>query len=165
MRRIKWNAEKSPGVTLPELSAFAILLMGCFSIPCIAQQRGQKTFSSPDQASAALFAAMQSNDEKAHARCSRIRTQRQIVSSGDETEDACSRANFVEKYREMHRLVNEPDGTTTLYTGAVGTGQRPYRWCTKATRGISTPRRPRRKFCTGELAGTNCRPSACAKSS
>jgi Protein of unknown function (DUF2950) len=43
---------------------------------------------------------------------------RQIVSSGDETEDANSRANFVEKYQEMHRLVKEPDGTTTLYIGA-----------------------------------------------
>jgi hypothetical protein len=43
---------------------------------------------------------------------------KQIVSSGDETEDATSRANFVEKYQEMHRLVKEPDGTTTLYIGA-----------------------------------------------
>ena len=37
---------------------------------------------------------------------------------GDETEDAQSRANFVQKYQEMHRLVKEPDGTTTLYIGA-----------------------------------------------
>jgi hypothetical protein len=37
-----------------------------------------------------------------------------IVSSGDEVEDASSRANFVEKYQEMHRLVKEPDGTTTF---------------------------------------------------
>jgi hypothetical protein len=43
---------------------------------------------------------------------------KQIVSSGDETEDAQSRANFVEKYQEMHRLVKEPDGTTVLYIGA-----------------------------------------------
>jgi hypothetical protein len=43
---------------------------------------------------------------------------KEIISSGDEAEDAHSRANFVLKYREMHRLVNEPDGTTTLYIGA-----------------------------------------------
>ena len=43
---------------------------------------------------------------------------KQIVSSGDETEDADSRANFVQRYQEMHRLVKEPDGTTTLYIGA-----------------------------------------------
>ena len=41
-----------------------------------------------------------------------------IVSSGDETEDADGRANFVQKYQEMHRMVKEPDGTTTLYIGA-----------------------------------------------
>jgi hypothetical protein len=27
-------------------------------------------------------------------------------------------ANFAKKYQEMHRLVNEPDGSTTLYIGA-----------------------------------------------
>ena len=43
---------------------------------------------------------------------------KEIVSSGDETEDAESRANFVQKYQQMHRLVKEPDGTTTLYIGA-----------------------------------------------
>jgi hypothetical protein len=43
---------------------------------------------------------------------------KQIVSSGDATEDAENRANFVQRYQEMHRLVKEPDGTTTLYTGA-----------------------------------------------
>jgi len=43
---------------------------------------------------------------------------KQIVSSGDKTEDAHSRANFVQRYQEMHRLVKEPDGTTILYIGA-----------------------------------------------
>ena len=36
--------------------------------------------------------------------------EKEIVSSGDDAEDAQSRANFVEKYAEMHRLVKEPDG-------------------------------------------------------
>ena len=117
MRRMKRNAEKSHRTTLPELAAFAILLMGCFSLRCIAQQPGQKTFPSPGAASDALVTAMQSNDEKALLDVLGP-DAKQIVASGDETEDARSRANFVEKYREMHRLVNEPDGTTTLYTGA-----------------------------------------------
>ncbi len=43
---------------------------------------------------------------------------KQIVSSGDDTQDAEGRATFVQKYQEMHRLVKEPDGTTTLYIGA-----------------------------------------------
>jgi hypothetical protein len=40
------------------------------------------------------------------------------VSSGDEAEDAEARTTFVQKYEEMHRLVKEPDGTTSLYIGA-----------------------------------------------
>ena len=43
---------------------------------------------------------------------------KQIVSSGDDTEDADDRANFVRRYQEMHRLVKEPDGNITLYIGA-----------------------------------------------
>jgi hypothetical protein len=43
---------------------------------------------------------------------------KQVVSSGDEAEDAESRANFAEKYQEMHRLVKEADGMTVLYIGA-----------------------------------------------
>ena len=43
---------------------------------------------------------------------------KQIVSSGDDAEDAQNRANFAQKYQEMHRIVKEPDGTTTLYIGA-----------------------------------------------
>jgi hypothetical protein len=43
---------------------------------------------------------------------------KQIVSSGDEVEDTESRAKFAQKYQELHRLVKEPDGTTTLYIGA-----------------------------------------------
>jgi hypothetical protein len=45
-------------------------------------------------------------------------TAKGIISSGDEAEDVSSRRQFVEKYREMHRLVREPDGTTTLFIGA-----------------------------------------------
>jgi hypothetical protein len=43
---------------------------------------------------------------------------KQIVSSGDPAEDKENRGNFCQKFRTMHRLVREPDGTTTLYIGA-----------------------------------------------
>jgi len=62
-------------------------------------------------------AATQSNNEKAMLDILGP-DEKQIVSSGDDTEDAQSRANFVEKYGEMHRLVKEPDGTMVLYIGA-----------------------------------------------
>jgi DUF2950 family protein len=117
MWRIDLNIDKLHWANLPRLAAFAILLVGFSCLPSMAQQPGQKTFSSAEEASSALLAAVQSDDEKAMLDLLGP-DAKQIISSGDEAEDAHSRANFVQKYREMHRLVNEPDGTTTLYIGA-----------------------------------------------
>ena len=117
MRRTKLNFDKFHWANLPKLAAVAILLTGCFPTRSMAQQPGQKTFSSAEEASNALVTAAQSNDEKAMLDILGP-DGKQIVSSGDETEDAQSRANFVQRYQEMHRLVKEPDGTTTLYIGA-----------------------------------------------
>ncbi|MGD0492783.1 MAG: DUF2950 domain-containing protein [Steroidobacteraceae bacterium] len=89
--------------------------MGCF--PLMAQQPGQKTFASPEEASNALVTAAQDNDEKALLDLLGP-DGKQIVSSGDAAEDTHNRAEFVLRYRQMHRLVVEPDGTTTLYIGA-----------------------------------------------
>src|SRR5271165_6688765 len=117
MRRTKLKVNKFPWTNLPKLAAVAILLTGCVPVRSLAQQAGQKTFSSPEDASKALVTAVQSNDEKDMLDILGADGE-QIVSSGDETEDAHTRADFVEKYQEMHRLVREPDGTTTLYIGA-----------------------------------------------
>src|SRR5450759_1049889 len=117
MRRTKVNFVKFHWANLPKLAAVAILLTGCFPTRSMAQQQGQKTFSSPEGASNALVTAAQSNDEKAMLDILGPSGEK-IVSSGDETEDADGRANFVQKYQEMHRLVKEPNGTTTLYIGA-----------------------------------------------
>ncbi len=102
---------------LPKLAAVVILLLACWPAVSRAQQQGQKTFSSPEEASNALVTAIESNDEKAMLEVFGA-DGKQVVSSGDEVEDQANRNNFVKKYHEMHRLVNEPDGTTTLYIGA-----------------------------------------------
>jgi hypothetical protein len=117
MPRIKLTFDKLYCPTFPKLAALAILLTGCFLTSSLAQQPGRKTFSSPEDASSALVAATQSNDEKAMLDILGP-DGKEIVSSGDDVEDAQSRATFVEKYAEMHRLVKEPDGTTVLYIGA-----------------------------------------------
>ena len=93
----------------------ALLLMGCLAMPPMAL--AQKVFSSPAQASDALFTAAKNND--AQAMLDILGPDgRKLVSSGDATEDADDRANFVRRYQEMHRLMKEPDGMTTLYIGA-----------------------------------------------
>lgn len=117
MQRTNLSFGKFHWANLPELAAVAILLTACFPTRSMAQQQGQKTFSSPEEASNALVTAAQNNDEKTMLDILGP-DGKQIVSSGDETEDAHHRANFVQKYQEMHRLVKEPDGTTTLYIGA-----------------------------------------------
>ena len=117
MRRTKLNFDQFHRANLAKLAAVAILLTGCFSTRSMAQQPGQKTFSSAEDASNALVTAAQNNDEKAMLDILGP-DGKQIVSSGDEAEDAESRANFVKRYQEMHRLVKEPDGTTVLYIGA-----------------------------------------------
>ncbi len=117
MRRTKLNIDKFHRANLLELAVVALLLTVCFPTRSMAQQPGQKTFSSAEGASNALVTAAQSNDEKMMLDILGP-DGKQIVSSGDETEDAQSRANFVQRYQEMHRLVKEPDGTTILYIGA-----------------------------------------------
>ena len=117
MRRDKLIIEKFDWANLPKLAAVAILLTGCFAARSVAQEPGQKTFSSAEDASNALVTAAESNDEKALLDILGP-DAKQIVSSGDDTEDSQNRASFVQRYQEMHRLVKEPDGTTTLYTGA-----------------------------------------------
>jgi hypothetical protein len=102
---------------LPKLAAAAMVAMMCLPSGLMAQQPGQKTFSSAEQASKAIVTAAESNDEKTMLEILGPDGKR-IVSSGDDAEDAESRANFAKRYREMHRLVKEPDGTTILYIGA-----------------------------------------------
>jgi hypothetical protein len=74
-----------------------------------------KTFSSAHEASQALFQAVQNHDEEA---IEAILGTKDVTSSGDEEEDKLEREQFSQKYQEMHRLVQEPDGSTVLYIGA-----------------------------------------------
>ena len=117
MRRTKLNLDKFHWADLPKYAVVAVLLTAFFTTHSMARQRDQKTFSSAEDACTALVTAAQNNDEKAMLEIFG-RYGKRIVSSGDEREDAKSRANFVQRYQEMHRLVKEPDGSTVLYIGA-----------------------------------------------
>ena len=101
---------------IPRIATAAILLAASLPDGSIAQQQGQKTFSSPQDASTALVAAVERGDEKSMLEILGS-DGKEIISSGDPTEDAQNRADFIRRYHEMHRLVREPDGFT-LYVGA-----------------------------------------------
>jgi Protein of unknown function (DUF2950) len=87
------------------------------SVLAAAQQSGQETFASAGKASHALVAALKAEDQSTLLKILGPDAQ-EIVSSGDPVEDKDNRAEFVKKYEQMHRLVMEPNGETTLYIGA-----------------------------------------------
>lgn len=100
-------------------AAFVLLALSLASslAPTFAQQPGQQTFGSVEDAGRALFTAMQSPDD--HALLAILGPAgNDIVSSGDPIEDLNARTGFTAKYQEMHRFVREPNGTVTLVVGA-----------------------------------------------
>jgi hypothetical protein len=97
------------------LTFSALLIVGCSQLS-FAQKSGPATFSSPGEATEALFQAVQNGDEEALQRI--LGAGKEVTSSGDEIEDKLEHERFSQKYQEMHRLVREPDGSTVLYIGA-----------------------------------------------
>jgi Protein of unknown function (DUF2950) len=117
MERVKSSFHETSWNTLTRFAAVALLLGGTLALRCNAQQQGQKTFSSPEEACRALYAATKANDEKALLELFGP-DGKEVVNSGDPAEDAQHRQHFVQRYQEMSRLVKEPDGTVTIYIGA-----------------------------------------------
>jgi hypothetical protein len=94
-----------------------LLLVAGFAGSSFAQESPQpRTFSSPAEASDALFQAAQKQDELALEAI--LGAGKEVTSSRDDVDDKLEREQFSQKYQEMHRLVREPDGSTVLYIGA-----------------------------------------------
>jgi hypothetical protein len=103
---------------VPRFAALLVaFVLGSSFMPALAQQSGQRTFASPQEASSALFAALQTQDEQSPLNILGP-AGKDVLSSGDSGEDSDSRVGFVVKYQEMHRFVAEPNGTVTLVIGA-----------------------------------------------
>lgn len=117
MRRTKLNLQKFHGANFLKPAAAAFILLACFPVGAKAQQPGQETFASAAEASEALATAAKSGDDTALLAILGP-DGKLIISSGDPSEDRENRANFAKRYDQMHRLMKEPDGTTTLYIGA-----------------------------------------------
>jgi hypothetical protein len=97
--------------------AFVAACLICFPRPAMAQQPGQKTFPSAEEATKSFYVASKTDDEKALLDIVGP-AGRDVILSGDPDEDLQSRVGFVVKYEEMHRIAKEQDGTMTLYVGA-----------------------------------------------
>jgi hypothetical protein len=99
------------------VSILFALSLGYWPAPMFAQEPGQRTFASAEDASRALFDAMQAQDEQAPLSILGP-AGKYVISSGDPVEDSDARASFVVKYQEMHRFVTESNRTVTLVVGA-----------------------------------------------
>jgi len=82
----------------------------------LAQTAAQRAFPSAADATQSLYQAVQSNDGPAIENI--LGGPSELASTHDEAQDKMERALFVEKYKEMHRLAREADGSVTLYIGA-----------------------------------------------
>jgi hypothetical protein len=98
------------------LFLFGLPLLVGFAKSSFAQDAQPKTFSSPWEATNALFAAAKKEDEPALEAI--LGAGKDVTSSSDEEVDKLEREQFSRKYQEMHRLVREPSGSTVLYIGA-----------------------------------------------
>src|SRR5438270_13442366 len=97
------------------LLMLTLLVVG-YADPSFAEESQAKTFSSPAQAVNALVQAAHAGDEQALETILGAGTE--VTSSSDKEEDKLEREQFCQKYKEMHRLVQESDGSTVLYIGA-----------------------------------------------
>jgi hypothetical protein len=93
------------------------LSLGCSSAPMFAQEPGQRTFASAEDAGSALLAAMKAQDEQAPLSVLGP-AGKDVLASGDREEDLDARVSFVVKFQEMHRFIMEANGNETLLVGA-----------------------------------------------
>ena len=112
----RWESRHSDALACA--AVLALIASGMFSAAARSQEPGQKTFVSPAAAAAALAEATRSGDHQAMLNVLGAGAER-LVSSGDAREDRNAQREFVQRYEQMHRTVNEPNGTTTLYVGAA----------------------------------------------
>lgn len=83
---------------------------------CVAQAN-EKTFASPGDAVLALYNGVKANDTQSLDAIFGSNASK-ILSTGDAVADKNTAANFLRRYEQMHRVVQEPDGKVTLYVGA-----------------------------------------------
>ncbi len=82
-----------------------------------AQDAGQKTFATAQDAAKALYEAVKSGDKDTMLRVLGA-SATNVVSSGDEVQDKKNGAFFTDKYEQMNRWGKESDGSMVLYCGA-----------------------------------------------
>jgi hypothetical protein len=94
-----------------------IVLLTLLSLAALAQEDGQKTFSSPSEAAQALYDAAKAN-ETATLEAVLGASSQSILSSGDPVQDNNARETFITRFEQMNRIAKATDGSLVLYIGA-----------------------------------------------
>ncbi len=98
------------------------VLLALTAAPALAASGAPKTFASPDEAGAALYAAVKADDLKAMLA---VLGQKALplLKSGDTVADQQAREHFLAEYDEAHGIVAGNDGQSVLQ---VGTDEWPF---------------------------------------
>jgi Protein of unknown function (DUF2950) len=103
------------------LSVTVLLIAAAFGVSGCANPApsapAASTFDSPDQAAAALFEAVQKDDQPALVALFGPESQ-ELIWSGDAAADREGRDRFIERYTKMHRIGLDSENRTALVIGA-----------------------------------------------
>jgi len=103
---------------LPLWGLWVSLVLGLASAPAaLAQEPGQKTFSSAAEATDAFAGAVQNHDEAVMLAILGP-SGRELISSGDPVADKDGQDAFAAKYHASHQFAAAGDGRTFLYIGS-----------------------------------------------
>jgi Protein of unknown function (DUF2950) len=96
----------------------AMALLATFvATAALAQEAGEKTFTTPPDASAALYQAAKAGDKSALENVLGA-SAKGIISSGDAVADQKNLDDFIRRYEQMNRWGKEVNGDQTLFLGA-----------------------------------------------
>ncbi len=107
---MRWQSKLFSAVVL--MAALALLAGVAY-----AQEPGEKTFATPQEAGKALYDAAKAADKDAIVAVLGA-SSASVVSSGDEVADKTTRDRFTERYEQMNRWAKEINGNQTLIIGA-----------------------------------------------
>src|SRR5271165_3864947 len=110
--------QRGTNMKLRFYAARAVGLMILLSAMVCAQEQGQKTFATPEEAGKALYDAIQAGDQTTVGAILGPSSSSKILSSGDPVQDKNHREIFLQRYGQMHRWAKEINGEEALILGA-----------------------------------------------
>ena len=98
-------------------TSFLFLSLMAGSSAVLAQEAGQKTFATPQDAGNALNEAVKSGDKTAELAVLGA-SAADVIASGDAVRDKDNADIFLKRFAQMHRWARESNGSEALYIGA-----------------------------------------------